>query len=64
MKYVSLNWTLALKFSIGKKNRMRDCQILMAHDCRLHYIFAFNIKVLYFVVFPFPVHNVDKLCIF
>ena len=33
MKYNSLNWTLALKFSIGKKKRMRDCRILMAHDC-------------------------------
>ena len=33
MKYISLNWTLALKFSIGKKKRMRDCRILMAHDC-------------------------------
>ena len=33
MKYTSLNWTLALEFSIGKKNRMRDCRILMAHDC-------------------------------
>ena len=33
MKYI-LNWTLALKFSIGKKKRMRDCRILMAHDCR------------------------------
>ena len=32
MKYISLNWTLALKFSIGKKKRMRDCRILMAHD--------------------------------
>ena len=35
MKYISLNWTLALKFSIGKKKRMRDCRILMAHDCIL-----------------------------
>ena len=35
MKYISLNWTLALKFSIGKKKRMRDCRILMAHDCTL-----------------------------
>ena len=33
MKYISLNWTLALKFSIGKKKRMRDYRILMAHDC-------------------------------
>ena len=33
MKYISLNWTLALKFSIGKKKRMRDCRILTAHDC-------------------------------
>ena len=33
MKYISLNWTLASKFSIGKKKRMRDCRILMAHDC-------------------------------
>ena len=33
MKYISLNWTLALKFSIEKKKRMRDCRILMAHDC-------------------------------
>ena len=33
MKYIGLNWTLALKFSIGKKKRMRDCRILMAHDC-------------------------------
>ena len=33
MKYISLNWTLALKFLIGKKKRMRDCRILMAHDC-------------------------------
>ena len=33
MKYISLNWTLALKFSIGKKKRMRDCRILMVHDC-------------------------------
>ena len=33
MKYISLNWTLALKFSIGKKKRMSDCRILMAHDC-------------------------------
>ena len=33
MKYISLNWTLALKFSIGKKKRMRDCRILMAHNC-------------------------------
>ena len=33
MKYISLNWTLALKFSIGKKKRMRDCRILMAQDC-------------------------------
>ena len=33
MKYISLNWTLALKFSIGKKKRMRDCRILMAHVC-------------------------------
>ena len=33
MKYISLNWTLALKFSIGKKKRMRDCRILMAHYC-------------------------------
>ena len=37
MKYISLNWTLALKFSIGKKKRMRDCRILMAHDCILCY---------------------------
>ena len=36
MKYISLNWTLALKFSIGKKKRMRDCRILMAHDCTLY----------------------------
>ena len=35
MKYISLNWTLALKFSIEKKKRMRDCRILMAHDCIL-----------------------------
>ena len=34
MNYISLNWTLALKFSIGKKKRMRDCRILMAYDCR------------------------------
>ena len=33
MKYISLNWTLALKFSIGKKKRMCDCRILMTHDC-------------------------------
>ena len=33
MKYISLNWTLALKFSIGKKKKMHDCRILMAHDC-------------------------------
>ena len=33
MKYISLNWTLALKFSVGNKKRMRDCRILMAHDC-------------------------------
>ena len=33
MKYISLNWTLALKLSIGKKERMRDCRILMTHDC-------------------------------
>ena len=33
MKYIGLNWTLALKFSIGKKKRMCDCRILMAHDC-------------------------------
>ena len=33
MKHISLNWTLALKFSIRKKKRMRDCRILMAHDC-------------------------------
>ena len=33
MKYISLNWTLALKFSIRKKKRMRDCRILMVHDC-------------------------------
>ena len=33
MKYISLNWTLALKFSIGKKKRMRECRILMAYDC-------------------------------
>ena len=36
MKYIGLNWTLALKFSIGKKKRMRDCRILMAHDCTLY----------------------------
>ena len=35
MKYISLNWTLALKFSIGKKKNMRDCRILMAYDCTL-----------------------------
>ena len=35
MKYISLNWTLALKFSIGKKKRMCDCRILMAHDCAI-----------------------------
>ena len=32
MKYISLNWTFALKFSIGKKKRMRDCRILMVHE--------------------------------
>ena len=37
MKYISLNWTLALKFSIGKKKRMRDCRILMAYDCKSVY---------------------------
>ena len=36
MKYINLNWTLALKFSIGKKKRMRDCRILMAHDCSVY----------------------------
>ena len=39
MKYISLNWTLALKFSIGKKKRMRDCRILMAHDCSYNVTF-------------------------
>ena len=33
MKYISLNWTLVLKFSVGNKKIMRDCRILMAHDC-------------------------------
>ena len=38
MKYISLNWTLALKFSIRKKKRMCDCRILMAHNCTYIYI--------------------------
>ena len=38
MKYIGLNWTLALKFSIGKKKRIRDCRILMTHDCICLYV--------------------------
>ena len=34
-----MNWTLALKFSIGKKKRMRDCRILMAHDCIMYLLY-------------------------
>ena len=52
MKYISLNWTLALKFSIGKKKRMRDCRILMARDCKYNdskrwskrYMYLFGLK--------------------
>ena len=44
MKYISLNWTLALKFSIGKKKRMRDCRILMAHDCTLYSVQCIDSK--------------------
>ena len=43
MKYISLNWTLALKFSIGIKKRMHDCRILMAHDCM--FILALTRKI-------------------
>ena len=46
MKYISLNWTLALKFSIGKKKRMRDCRILMAHDCIVYSVYLYSV---YFV---------------
>ena len=59
MKYISLNWTLALKFSIGKKKRMRDCQILMAHDCRLYigntYV-AYCVWSVYNVYSVFAIH--------
>ena len=48
MKYISLNWTLALKFSIGKKKRMRDCRILMAHDC------TFNERIILQLQFTEP----------
>ena len=47
MKYISLNWMLALKFSIGKKKRMRDCRILMAHDCTFKSLFYSSIKKTY-----------------
>ena len=45
MKYISLNWTLAFKFSIGKKKRMRDCRILMANDSSVMYENIKNISV-------------------
>ena len=47
MKYISLNWTLALKFSIGKKKRMRDCRILMAHDCTYISSILIYVKICY-----------------
>ena len=46
MKYISLNWTLALKFSIGKKKRMRDCRILMAHYCIHPYNHSWFVRTL------------------
>ena len=48
MKYISLNWTLALKFSIAKKKRMRDCRILMAHDCILYSVYCSRSVVIFY----------------
>ena len=60
MKYISLNWKLALKFSIGTKKRMRDCRILMAHDCIYIGEFCFSSESKKTSWIPFPALNLHQ----
>ena len=61
MKYISLTWTLALKFSIRKKKRMRDCRIVMAHDYTYSAI-VYCILYSVYIILIYTLAKTRKIC--